>query len=246
MKKLATIPVLTFILLASVAPALAYEPVTLWPKGVTQKSQWPRSFYGLHFQEEEGYTENWNFALRFKSGHILFARVMVSNMGPGNKNLGIIAHMLTPDGIKFEIHNGRRPGQKDYLLKAKPLKMRIRWHSLGFKGPNFHMHLHKWLFNKEFDLKLKISPVAGGYHPKKVYFGEEKGDFVAYSVPFPKAWATGEVKWGKETVKLEGIGFGDHLYTNNHLHRLARAILSFQAFKKGWTINLFEFSKLGN
>ncbi len=55
-------------------------------------------------------SQAWDFVARFESGHFLFVRFLVTNVGPGERNAAAIWHLVDPDGEVHEFHNGRRSG----------------------------------------------------------------------------------------------------------------------------------------
>jgi hypothetical protein len=53
-------------------------------------------------------SEYWDLAAHFVSGHRVYARFLITNEGPGERNGVAIGHVITPDGAAVEFRNGRR------------------------------------------------------------------------------------------------------------------------------------------
>ena len=52
-------------------------------------------------------SEYWDLAAHFVSGHRAYARFLITNEGPGERNGVAIGHVITPEGVAVEFRNGR-------------------------------------------------------------------------------------------------------------------------------------------
>jgi hypothetical protein len=52
-------------------------------------------------------SEYWDLAAHFASGHRVYARFLITNEGPGERNGVAIGHVITPGGVAVEFRNGR-------------------------------------------------------------------------------------------------------------------------------------------
>jgi hypothetical protein len=52
-------------------------------------------------------SEYWDIAAHFVSGHRVYARFLITNQGPGERNGVAIGHVITPGGDAVEFRNGR-------------------------------------------------------------------------------------------------------------------------------------------
>ena len=116
---------------------LARDPVQSWKYKPLQKAVFPAKYYAPHLQEEEGYNETWSYAIRFDSGHVLFAKFLITNLGPGDKKIAVTAHMIGKGGDLLEIRNGAKPGEWDYHMNTKRLRFHQRHHHLKAFPPKF-------------------------------------------------------------------------------------------------------------
>jgi hypothetical protein len=87
-------------------PAEAPEPVA--SAGAPAASQ--AVALGARLPEGDAAAEHWDLAAHFASGHRLYARFLITNAGPGERNAIAFGHLLRPDGAPVEFRNGRRKG----------------------------------------------------------------------------------------------------------------------------------------
>jgi hypothetical protein len=55
--------------------------------------------------------EHWDLAAHFDSGHRIYARVLITNQGPGDNTAVAFGHVLPPGGEAVPFRNGRREGR---------------------------------------------------------------------------------------------------------------------------------------
>ena len=55
--------------------------------------------------------ESWDLLAQFETGHFLFARFLLTNLGPGDHNAVVLGHLVTPAGERVRFRNGRRRDQ---------------------------------------------------------------------------------------------------------------------------------------
>src|SRR5262245_17160104 len=90
-------------------PASADEPIFPFGKKPVQTGMLAAKAHAAHYLADvEDYTEYWNHAFLFKSGHVLFARFLVTNLGPGDNKGAVLGHVVSPDGVVHQFLDGRR------------------------------------------------------------------------------------------------------------------------------------------
>lgn len=71
----------------------------------------------------ENASEVWELVARLDSGHLLFARVLVTNVGPGDYNAVAVGHLRSPDG---SVHPFRKAkSAEEWRLSEDGLRMEI-------------------------------------------------------------------------------------------------------------------------
>jgi hypothetical protein len=77
-------------------------------------------------------SQAWDFVAQFDSGHLLFTRFLVTNIGPGEQNAAAIWHLVDPDGEVHEFHNGRR--RSGWNLENQGHRLRVGSSVLTLRG----------------------------------------------------------------------------------------------------------------
>ena len=67
--------------------------------------------------------EYWDLVGDFDSGHRLYARVLITNVGPGNHTALAFGHWVAPDGTATAFKNGKREGAWTLAADRKRLKI---------------------------------------------------------------------------------------------------------------------------
>jgi hypothetical protein len=53
-------------------------------------------------------SEYWDLIAKFETGHFVFARFLLTNVGPGSHSAVVLGHVIAPDGGRHPFRNGRR------------------------------------------------------------------------------------------------------------------------------------------
>src|SRR5262249_2293518 len=67
--------------------------------------------------------EYWDFITAFDGGQRIFARVLVTNEGPGEGTAVAVGHLVRPDGETVEFRNGRLAGNWEMDPDGRKLKV---------------------------------------------------------------------------------------------------------------------------
>jgi hypothetical protein len=113
-------------------------------------------------------TEYWDLTARFDSGHRLFARFMITDLGPGSQNTVAIGHLILPNGTIHRFRNALPGGGGS--LQSDGLKIDVANSHLDMSGPEYRLHIDKG--NTQIDLRFAprghpATPAAAapdGYH----------------------------------------------------------------------------------
>ena len=221
--------------LALATGASAKEPAYGFGKKPVKRSGLSGKALGAHYMEGiEDYTEYWAYAFSFKSGHVLFARFLVTNLGPGDNKGAVQGHLMSPDGSITELVDGRRDSS-DFMYGTGALSYSLGRHSLSGDGSSFQMKLGNW---QGHTVSVNWTNVVPGYRAGKLVFGAAKQAYLDFSVMSPKATATATINVDGQSVSTEGVGYAEHWYTNYAQHDSTSAWYTLVGFAGDYTFNL--------
>jgi hypothetical protein len=83
--------------------------------------------------------EYWDLVGDFDSGHRLYARFLITNVGPGDRTALAFGHWVTPDGRATAFKNGKREGNWTLAPDRKRLKIGSSVLSLGTATRHFEV-----------------------------------------------------------------------------------------------------------
>lgn len=222
--------------LALASVASAKEPSYGFGKKPVKRGGLSQKSLGAHYLDGvEDYIEYWTHAFSFKSGHALFVRFLVTNLGPGDNKGAVQGHLITPEGRVHSFIDGERDGSKySYSTGSLGFSLRGR-HSLSGDGSSFQMKLG----NDEGDtISLNWTNAVPGYSPGKLVFGAAKQSYLNFSVMSPKATVTATINAGGQSVSTEGVGYADHWHTNYAQHESTSAWYTLVGFAGDYSFNL--------
>jgi hypothetical protein len=104
-------------------------------------------------------SEQWDLVAQLDGGYLVFARFLISNAGPGERNAVAVGHVVTPDGSSHEFQNGRK--QKRWTLSEDRLFMDVGRSHLDLHSPAHRLDIHK----KDLIIDLRFSPKGGQSAP---------------------------------------------------------------------------------
>lgn len=183
---------------------------------------------------QKGYTETWDQHIFFEDGTFVTARFLIANFAASNPRAFVISTMVTPDGKKYTIKNGR--DRDGWSFDPKKFDLRIAGHRLNGEPPNFQMHLH----NNTAEALLKVQAVAPSWQVGRLCCGtspQAYQDMIAY-VPVAEAegwYRPGTDSGGKGDEEpwrplKGGRGFATHYVNSLSVEKVARNWLHFFAF----------------
>ena len=97
-------------------------------------------------------SQAWDFAAQLDSGHDLFVRFLITNIGPGESNAAAIWHLVEPDGGIREFRNGRREGE--WRLEDAGYRLRIGSSVLTLRGVDRGFSIDKGKVQIHFRVRL--------------------------------------------------------------------------------------------
>jgi hypothetical protein len=86
-------------------------------------------------------SEYWDLTARFDSGHRMFVRFMITNIGPGDHNAVAIGHLILPDGKVDRFANGGTGG--GFQVPADGLRLDVRDSHLDLHPPTWRLLIDK-------------------------------------------------------------------------------------------------------
>ena len=92
-------------------PALTAPPVEVSPEPGASAAPPPPSAVpnpAARLPSGAAGAEYWDLLAQFETGHTLFARFLLTNLGPGEHNAVVLGHVIDPDGERTRFRNGRR------------------------------------------------------------------------------------------------------------------------------------------
>lgn len=227
--------ILPLVLCVGTASALAAEPVFGWGRKPIKSGGLSGKANGAHVLPDAGdYTEYWSHAFLFKSGHAVFARFVMTNLGLGGTKAAVQGHLVTPDGEVHELIDGRRD-KDSWTYGSSNLSFSLAKHSLSGDGSSFSLKLAN---DAGTSVSITFNNVLPGYKPGKLLYGEAKSDFLDFAVTSPRAAAQGSFTVGGQTVTSEGLGYADHFHTNFAQHKQIQTWITLAAFTDTVSLNL--------
>jgi hypothetical protein len=128
----------------------------------------------------------WDLTAQFASGDRVYARVVVTRAGPGDRNAAGVGFWIQPDGTQTRFQNGRRDG--DFELSDAGDLVRIGSTRLDLRGaPVFEVD------NDKRGVKLRLTlDGASEAEETAVFAGDPEVALVALGRPATaRAWRTG-------------------------------------------------------
>src|SRR5262249_7646907 len=102
--------------------------------------------------------EYWDFLAAFDGGVRLFARVLITNEGPGDHTAVAIGHLVRPGAEAVELRNGRL--ENDWELEPDGRKLKIGKTQLDLRGPVRTLAHHNT--RRGIDVELRLESAGRG------------------------------------------------------------------------------------
>jgi hypothetical protein len=128
----------------------------------------------------------WDLTAQFASGDRVYARVLVTRAGPGDRNAAGVGWWIQPDGTQTHFQNGRGDGEFSFDEAAR--RVRIGSTRLDLSGrPIFEVDNDK----RGVKLRLEIG-IAPRAQPIAVFFGDPEVELLALGrATTARVWRTG-------------------------------------------------------
>jgi hypothetical protein len=186
---------------------------------------------------QKGYTETWDQHIYFEDGTFITARFLIANLTKGKARAFVIATLVTPDGHKFTVKNGRDRG--GWSFNPDRFDIHIAGHRLNGEAPDYRLHLH----NNTAEILLTLKSPKAPWQVGRICCGtspEAYQDMIAY-IPVAEAegwYRPGPDAGGKGDEEpwrplKGGRGFATHYVNSQSVEKVARNWLHFFAFDKG-------------
>lgn len=118
-------------------------------------------------------SEQWDVVAELGTGHRVFARFLVTNVGPGSQTAVAVGHVVTPAGDAIQFHSARRRGS--WKLQHEGRLLDVGASHLDLRAGAQALDIHKPDVNVRIDFEL----VAGESAPPGVlprdYFADRLG-----------------------------------------------------------------------
>jgi hypothetical protein len=118
-----------------------------------------RSSPAARLSQADSASEYWDVAALFDSGHRVFARLSISNEGPGEETGYAIGQIVFPDGTVVPFTNGRRKGR--WQLSDDGLRMEIGSTVLDWRQPERRLEVDKNKAGIKLALRFESSAPEG-------------------------------------------------------------------------------------
>jgi len=102
--------------------------------------------------------ESWDLSARFESGHILVARFLVTNDGPGEHTAVAVGHLLFPDGSPVTFHNGR--SRERWRLAHEGMYLDVGSSELDLRAASRGYRIDKDRTGVKIQLAIEASPAS--------------------------------------------------------------------------------------
>jgi hypothetical protein len=138
-----------------------------------------RSELAARMSSEGAASEYWDLSARFESGHVLLARFLITNQGPGQHTAVALGHLIFPDGSHVFYKNGRE--RSKWKLEQEGMLLDVGSSELDLRGPQ-----RSYRITKERDgitIKLAIRASAASSLAEKVGPGGYRMRIVDVSAP---------------------------------------------------------------
>lgn len=186
---------------------------------------------------QKGYTETWDQHIYFEDGTFLTSRFLIANLSKGKSRAFVISTLVTPDGHRFTVKNGR--DRNGWSFDPNNFDLRIAGHRLNGEVPNYRLHLH----NNTAEVLLTMKSPFAPWQVGRMCCGtsaEAYQDMIAY---IPVAEADGWYRPGPDgggkgddepwRPLKGGRGFATHYVNSQSVEKVARSWLHFFAFDGG-------------
>jgi len=177
-------------------------------------------------------SEYWDLVAKLESGHFVFARFLLTNVGPGNHSAVVLGHVITPDGEQHAFRNGRRRSR--WQLSDDRLELDVN---------KCHLDLHdgsalRVVRKSSVQLSLRFDLAGGARPPPGLLPDRYAAETLAANAP-----VQGTLKLADMAAPLEtrGTGAVTHSWTSEPEEELVVRRLDFFTLTPELGLQLSEF-----
>ncbi len=154
--------------------------------------------------EGEDASEHWDLTVRLNSGHLLFARFLITNLGPGERNGVAVGQVIRPDGSVKKFRNSR--SRERWSLSADGRRLDVLSSHLDLREPVYRLEIDK----DSVRIDLRFSPRSARSLPATALPDSYGFDLLAMG-----AAATGTlwVKPMEDAISVEGSATLTHAWS---------------------------------
>jgi hypothetical protein len=182
--------------------------------------------------------EYWDLVARFESGHRLFARVLVTNEGPGERTAVGVGHLIPPQGEVVQFRNGRLEGR--WSVSDDGRSLRIGSTELHLAAPERRLEHDNNRRGIEIRVRLRADPSAR--HPRQDAPADYRVDLLDLAVPVE---ATVLVPGMTAPLELEGRGAFVHTWMERSEQDLVQRRIDFSSLDAGAQVHLWDLTTPG-
>ncbi|MEE2662756.1 MAG: hypothetical protein VX681_01450 [Myxococcota bacterium] len=177
-------------------------------------------------------SEYWDLVAKLESGHFVFARLLLTNVGPGSHNAVMLGHVITPDGERQAFRNGRRRSR--WQLSDDRLKLDINKCHLDLHDDSALLVVRK----SSVQLSLRFELAGGARPPPGLLPDRYAAETLAANAP-----VQGTLKLADMTAPLEirGTGAVTHSWTSEPEEERVVRRLDFFTLTPDLGLQLSEF-----
>lgn len=176
-------------------------------------------------------SEYWDLMAKFDSGHFVFARFLLTNLGPGAHNAVVLGHVVTPSGERVRFRNGRR---------------RARWQlsddHLALDVNKCHLDLHDRVARLRVEkgsvqLELQFALVDGAVPPLQAIPKRYASETLAANAPVAGHLT---LRGAPGPIRLSGVGAVLHTWTEDPEEQRVERRLDFFTLTRDLGVRLSE------
>jgi hypothetical protein len=176
-------------------------------------------------------SEYWDLLARLDSGHFVFARFLLTNVGPGKHSAVVLGNVITPDGRRQAFRNGRR--RSEWQLSGDRLKLDVNKCHLDLRNGTALLTVRK----SAVKLALHFALEGGALPPEGLV-----PDRYAVETLAANASVRGTIALaGRPAVETTGTGAVTHTWTSEPEEERVWRRLDFFTLSPDLGLQLSEF-----
>jgi hypothetical protein len=182
-----------------------------------------------------GASEYWDLTARFESGHRMFVRFLITDIGPGDHNAVAIGHMILPDGQVDRFANGGVGG--GFEVPADGLRLDVKNSHLDLHPPTWRLLIDKP--NTRYD--LRITP--RGHPPTPPGLTPEGYRFELLDIAAPIEGTLWHKRTIPERIRVRGVAAVSHTWTERAEAKLVVRRIEFFSLDRERPLHLTDLTR---